>query len=150
MTDEQLYAKDWLNRCYHLANKIDTEIRNREGIIESMSGIGKYDDKFIPTRDGTNGNETKMLDYSDLSAQIETDIKKLIAEDNLTRRTIEAISGKDADLFKAILIDRYLNRLPWEQICKNQKYERSRLFELHNIALARVYELCPKEVITDD
>lgn len=150
MTDEQIYAKEWLNRMYHVVNEIEALERKRENVIASLSGIGKYDSENIPAQTGENATESKNIEYSILSELIEKKQTKLSKGD---LRTLEVINklGETAEehIMKAILIDRYLNRLSWEEVSRNQNYSPSRTYEIHSIALDKIYQFIPKEVITD-
>ena len=98
MTDEQLFAQDWLNRMYHFENKLAANVRSREKVLGSLSGIGKYDAEFIPTQSGENATETKLLEFSRLSEIIEKDALILLKEDNRTRAVIEKIGQRKGDL----------------------------------------------------
>lgn len=146
MTDEQYFVKEWLNRMYGVEQVIEALIRKREGIVGSMSGIGKYDDSFIPANTGENSSETKMLNYSELSDMIEKKRRELTQEDMLTLQVIDTLDGEDSEIMKAILIDRYLNHLPWPAVVENQHYEKSRVNELHAKALDKLYDRVSKEV----
>lgn len=149
MTDEQFYAKDWLNRMYQTVRYIESLERKREVVLSSLSGIGKYDADAVPGSNGENITETKNIEYSILSEQIDKERQKLSAEDIRTLNVIGKLENTpEGQLMKAILIDRYLTRMPWEEISKKQNYSPSRLFELHAIALGKVYEFVPREAIT--
>ena len=148
MTDEQFYAKDWLNRMYQTVRYIESLERKREVVLVSLSGIGKYDAESVPGSNGENSTETKNIEYSILSEQIDKERQKLTTEDIKTLNVIGKLEGTpEGQLMKAILIDRYLTRMPWEEIAKQQNYSPSRLFELHSIALSKIYPFVPREVI---
>lgn len=149
MTDEQFYAKDWLNRMYQTVRYIESLERKREVVLASLSGIGRYDSESVPGSNGENSTETKNIEYSILSEQIDKERQKLSAEDIRTLNVIGKLENTpEGQLMKAILIDRYLTRLSWEDLAKKQNYSPSRLFELHAIALSKVYKHIPREVIT--
>jgi len=150
MTDKQFYAKEWLNRMYHVVNKIESLERKRDNVVSSMSGIGKYDAEHIPAQTGENASESKNIAYSILSEQIEKEYSRLMMEDNRTLEVINTLGNTpEAELMKAILIDRYLNRLSWEQIAKLQNYGPTRTYELHSIALEKIYPSIPREIIAE-
>lgn len=148
MTEEQYFVKEWLNRLYGAEQVIEALERKREAIVCSMSGIGKYDDSFIPANTGENSSETKLLNYSELSATIEKKRQELTEGDMVTLRVIDTLGGKDSEIMKAILIDRYLNHLQWSQVIENQHYEKSRIMDLHIMALDRLYDRVLQEVKT--
>lgn len=151
MTDERLYAKDWLNRMYHTVRYIESLACKRQNVLASMSGIGKYDADFIPGGNGENSTETKNLEYSLLSEQIEKEQRKLTKEDIRTLNVILQIDNSpDGQMMKSVLIDRYLSRMSWNKIAEKQGYSQRRLLQLHERALDYAYPYIPKgEIIKD-
>lgn len=145
MTDEQYFVKEWLNRMYAAANAIEALERKRELVVCSMSGIGKYDAKSFSGNNGENASETKLLEYSELCSMIDKKRDELSREDMVTLKVIDSLKGKNAEIEKAVLIDRYLNRLSWSQLEKNHNFERSRLTQFHNEALGKLYERVRQE-----
>ena len=146
MTEERYFVKEWLNRMYAVANAIEALERKRDLVICSMSGVGKYDAKSFSGNTGENASETKLLEYSELCSMIDKKREELSREDLITLKVIDSLEGKNAEIEKAVLIDRYLNRLSWSQLEKNHNFERSRLTQFHNEALDKLYEAVRKEV----
>lgn len=144
MTDAQYYAHRWLSRMWYIDIEIEQLIIRRDAIIASMSGIGKYDADHIPTQDGENATESKNIEFSLLSEQID---KKLQSVSNENSRTLAVIGCVQDNMLRGMLISRYLNRKTWTQIGKEYNYERSRAFDYRKIALDAVYPFIPKEVI---
>ena len=144
MTDDQYYAHKWLSRMWYIDIEIEQLIIRRDAIIASMSGIGKYDADHIPTQDGENATESKNIEFSLLSEQID---KKLQSVSNENSRTLAVIGCVQDNMLRGMLISRYLNRKTWTQIGKEYNYERSRAFDYRKIALDAVYPFIPKEVI---
>ena len=144
MTDAQYYAHRWLSRMWYIDIEIEQLIIRRDAIIASMSGIGKYDADHIPTQDGENATESKNIEFSLLSEQID---KKLQSVSNENSRTLAVIGHVQDNMLRGMLISRYLNRKTWTQIGKEYNYERSRAFDYRKIALDAVYPFIPKEVI---
>lgn len=150
MTDEQFYAKDWLNRMFQTARYIESLENKREIVLSSLSGIGKYDSEHISGSNGENITESKNLEYSILSEQIDKERQKLSREDIRTLNVIGKIENTpEGQFMKSILIDRYLSRMSWEKIAEKQNYSPSRIFELHAVALSKIYPFVPKEVLED-
>ena len=151
MTDEQLHAQDWLNRMYHFENKLAANVRSRDKVLASLSGIGKYDAEFIPTQTGENSTETKLLEFSRLSEIIEKDVIVLLHEDNRTREVIEKIGDTpDDEIMKAVLIDRYVNRLKWEDVGRLHNYSIHRTKQLHGDALKKIVPFIPQGETLDE
>ena len=141
MTDNQLYAHRWLSRMWYIDIEIEQLIIRRDALIASMSGIGKYDAEHIPTQDGENATETKNIEYSLLSEQID---KKLLKVSNENAMTLRVIDNVEDNMLRGMLISRYLNRKTWTQIGKDYNYERSRAFDYRKLALDAVYPFIPK------
>lgn len=148
MTDERLYAKDWLNRMSNTIRLIESLETKRAEVLASLSGIGTYDAEFVPGNNGENVTESKNLEYSILSAKIDYQRQRLSKEDIRTLDVIGKIENSPkGQLMKSILIDRYLSRLSWGRIIKKQHYSESRIHELHIAALDMIYPFVPKEVL---
>lgn len=145
MTDEQLYAKDWLNRMYRASMHIESLKSKQQEVLSSMSGIGQYDSEHIPAQTGENSSETKLINYSYYAELIEKEVKRLFKEDMRTSEVIQLL-GKtpEDDTMKAILNYRYLERLSWEKVAEKVNYSPPRVFELHAIALTKIYPHIPK------
>lgn len=126
---------------WYIDIEIEQLIIRRDAIIASMSGIGKYDADHIPTQDGENATESKNIEFSLLSEQID---KKLQSVSNENSRTLAVIGCVQDNMLRGMLISRYLNRKTWTQIGKEYNYERSRAFDYRKIALDAVYEFIPK------
>lgn len=124
---------------------IDIEIEQlmirRDCIVASMSGIGKYDSEHIPTQNGENASESKNIEYSLLSEQIDKKLNSISMEN---ARTLKVIDNVEDNMLRGMLISRYLNRKTWTQIGKDYNYERSRAFDYRKIALDSVYPYIPK------
>ena len=141
MTDNQLYAHRWLSRMWFIDQELEQLIIRRDTIISSLSGISHYDSEFIPTQTGDNGTESKNIEYSVLSEQIEKKLNNL-AQENV--RTLETIDKVQDAMLRGMLKARYINRRTWSQIGKDYSYERSRIFDYRKIALDAVSEFIPK------
>lgn len=151
MTDDQYYAKEWLNRMYNLSLWIESLEKKRESVLASLSGIARYDADFTGSN-GENATETKNIEYSILSEKIERESEKLAAEDI---RTLDVIcklgDSKEERLMKTILNLRYVERYgTWTKIADKIHYSESRTHEYHLQALQAISEFIPKEVIEDE
>ncbi len=142
MTNRQYAAKKWLNRMYGVANHIESLRRKQEEVLSSLSGIGKYEE-HIPGSD-PNLTESKQIRYSEISAEIEKQLHKLHKED---LRTLEVIEHLDDEEQKAVLIDRYLNRLPWNLIISSHNYAERQVYRYHDKALEKIWPLIPRNEI---
>ena len=144
MTDKQYYAHRWLSRMWDIDTEIAQLVMRRQKIIDSMSGIGKYDAEHIPAQTGENSSETKNIEYSLITEQIE---KRMNALGRENVRTINVIDKVDDTMLRGMLKARYINRLTWTQVGKLYNYERSRAFDYGKKALAEVAQFVPVEVV---
>lgn len=145
MTDNQYDAHIWLSRMWNADKDIENILIRRERIVSSMSGIGKYDSEFIPTQTGENSTETKNLEYSFLTEQLE---KKLAEMSRENVRTQQAIEKVDDIMLRGMLRARYILRLSWTEVGKQYHYGKSQMHEKYKKdALDAVYPYIPKEEI---
>lgn len=144
MTDLQFHAHRWLARMWDVDTEIAQLVMRRQKILDSMSGIGKYDAEHIPAQTGENATESKNIEYSLLTEQIEKRLNALSAENV---RTITVIDQVDDTKLRGILKARYINRLTWAQIGKIYHYERSRTDDYRKKALEKVAQFIPTEVV---
>ena len=151
MTDEQFYAKEWLNRMYNLSLWIESLEKKRESVLASLSGISRYDSDFTGSN-GENATETKNIEFSMLSQKIEEESEKLASEDTKTLEVICRLGdSKEERLMKTILVLRYVERFgTWNRIAEKIHYSESRTHEYHLLALETIYKFIPKEVLTND
>ena len=146
MTDEQYHAHSWLSRMWNADIEIKQLIDRRNDIIGSMSGIGKYDAEHIPTQNGENATESKNIEYSYLSEQIEKKMHILSAENIRTHNVIDQV---DDTMLRGMLEAKYINRLSWKDIGKLYNYEKTRTFHYMKSALDAVSPYIPQEVIIE-
>ncbi len=145
MTDRQYDSKIWLNRMYGVANHIESLRRKQEEVLSSLSGIGKYEETI--TGSDPNPTESKYLKYSEISGEIERLLHRLHLEDLRTLEVIEHLNNEEQ---KAVLIDRYLNRLPWNLIISSHNYAERQVYRYHDDALEKVYPYIPKGECADE
>lgn len=147
MTDLQYHAHCWLSRMWNSDVEITQLMVRRDKIISSMSGIGKYDAEHIPTQNGENPTESKNIEYSLLSEQIEKKLKKLSQENCRTHNVIDKV---DDTMLRGMLEARYINRLTLSQVGKLYNYELTRTKFYCKAALDAVSPFIPSEVITNE
>lgn len=147
MTDNQYTAHVWLSRMWDFDSEINQLVMRRDKILDSLSGIGKYDDKAIPGGSDPNPTETKNIEYSLLSEQIDAKLME-IAKENV--RTQAVINRVENNLLRGMLFAWYINRLDWRGVGKIYNYEKSRVYELRNKALDAVLPFIPIEEVNID
>ena len=128
--------------------EIEQLIARRETIGDSMSGIGKYDSEHIPTQNGENATESKNIEYSVLSEQID---KRKLTMDTENARTLKVIAHVDDSMLRGMLIARYVRRLTWAEVGKLYSYERSSIYKTYRLkALDAVSPFIPKGEVDYD
>lgn len=140
MTDNQYEAHKWL-----LNKEDDDKIVTSEDELRELEerrrklldqGVGTYDAEKIRGGSDPNPSESKFIEYSYLSEQIEAKEKK-IADKNIRKyQVIERVSDP---LLRAFLIGRYINGKIWEQVGRDHNYEKSQAHEIGMKALDAVY-----------
>ena len=146
MTDNQYYAHVWLSRMWSADKDLESILIKRERLLSSMSGIGKYDSEFIPSQTGENSTETKNLEYSYLTEQMEKKLKEISAENV---RTLKAIESVDDIMLRGMLRSRYILKYSWTEVGKFYHYGKSQMHEKYKKdALDAVYPFIPKGEIT--
>lgn len=142
MTNEQYYVSRWLARMWDADIEVNQLIARRDEIISMMSGIGKYDDEFIPAQTGENSTETKYLEYSELSAQIDKKLDLISRENN---RTLQTINKVDDSMLRGMLVARYVRRLSWQDVGHLYNYEKTITYKKYRLAaLDAVMPFIPK------
>lgn len=141
MTDNQLIAHLWLSRMWDVDNKIKSYEKRKADIISSLSGIGKYDDEFIPTQNGENATETKNIEYSLLCQEIEK-LSSDLSKENV--RTMKIINQVRSPKLSGMLYDRYINRLSWRTIGMKYHYTDRHSYNYMHKSLDAVSIFIPK------
>lgn len=144
MTDNQYIAHLWLSRMWDKDIEINQLEVRRDKIISSLSGIGNYDADRIPSAGNDNGTETKNIEYSLLSGQIEKKVSD-ISKENV--RTIDTIDNVKDPSLRGILYAWYINRLHWREVGKLYNIEKTQVYRLRNRALNAVFEYIPVEEV---
>lgn len=138
-----LDARQWLNRGYRLDNEINALIRMREKIYADATNVtAQYGGERVQT--STTNSRQKLYDMladveNDINARIDTlvDIKMQI------KRVIDAI---DDTRLRTVLIERYINFLPWYKIAQAMHYDDSYVRkELYKSALEAAAKLIPQD-----
>lgn len=142
MSDRQFEAHIWLSRMWFKENEIESYERRKGEIISQLSGIGKYDDTFIPTQTGENSTETKNIEYSLLNEKIEKLITEISVENMHTTMVIDNIQDSTTH---NILYDRYINRMSWNQIQSKYHYAPRQPYRILHSGLSKV-----RDFISDD
>ena len=142
MTEREEKAKAWLNRNYGIALEIQAIQRRLERMNADLEKVTRplKIKEVIEANNPGNAQEDRLADYIDMSDDLSKRIVHLYKLDEETRRVINRI---ESATLRAILIDRYINRLSWKKIAEKWHYEQSRLFDYHRQALCAIVPFLP-------
>lgn len=144
LSDRQWEAHIWLSRMWGKDNEIESYEKRKADIISSLSGIGKYDDTFIPAQTGENSTETKNIEYSLMNQKIEKLLGEM-AEENV--RTINIIDKIKDPTMHNMLFDRYINRLSHNQIQQKYSYSQRQPYRILHAGLNKIRDFIPDDEV---
>lgn len=143
MTEREERTKAWLNRNYDTALEIEAIKRRLERMnsdIEKVTRPLKVKEVIEANNPG-NSQEDKMVDYIELSEKFVERLKYLMMLDAQTMAVIEKV---ESPILRTILIERYINRLNWNQIKEKVHKDGGWVFELHRQAISAVMPYIPE------
>ena len=141
MTIEQLEIVSYLNRAFHLNNKIKA--------LEAIKDSNKFLSATNYERDGSvngkneNNAENKMMKALELAERIECDKKTL---QSLVYEIYEVISNVEDDEAYTILTYRYLCYMTTEQIAEAMNYSIRSVQSKHKKAITNIALICTPNV----
>lgn len=145
MTDRAYQAKNWLNRNYHLSRQVEADQRMLELLNNRLgSGVAKYESDGSESHDSDAArarHEDTLLEYSQLKEKLEKESIILVQETAKTRKAIDEL-GDPA--LKALAVDRYINRLRWEDISKLEHISIAQVFRINEKMLEEMSHILSK------
>ena len=144
MTEREEKAKAWLNRNYGIALEIQAIQRRLERMTSDLEKVTRpiKFKEVIEANNPGNSQEDKMVDYIELSEDLAGRLTYLMSLDAQTMRVIEKV---ESPILRTILIERYINRLNWNQIKTKLHKDGGWVFELHRQALDAILPYVPEE-----
>ena len=131
MTDECYKAKQWLRRAHKFALRVEADARMLDVLSNRInSGVAKYenDGASIDRETAAKRKEDDLLSYCEQRQRVEAEQLQLIEEMTASRKIIKEIHDP---VLESIAIDRYINRLCWEDVIKLSHYSRAQVFRYH-------------------
>ena len=131
MKDECYKAKQWLRRAHKFALRVEADARMLEILANRVgSGVAKYENTgaSVDREDAKKRKEDDLLRYSEQRALVEQEQIQLINEMTITRQYIREIHDPTLE---CIAIDRYINRLSWDDVIRLSHYSRAQVFRYH-------------------
>lgn len=131
MKDECYKAKQWLRRAHKFALKVEADARMLEILANRLdSGVAKYENTgaSVDREDAKKRKEDDLLSYSEQRARVESEQIQLITEMTRSRQIIQEIRDP---VLESIAINRYINRLCWDDVIRLEHYSRAQVFRYH-------------------
>ena len=131
MKTECYKAKQWLRRAHKFALKVEADARMLEILANRVNAsVAKYENTGagVDREDARKRKEDDLLSYSEQRALVEKEQLQLITEMTKSRKIIKQL--KDP-LLESIAINRYVDRLSWDDVVKLNHYSRAQVFRLH-------------------
>lgn len=131
MKDECYRAKQWLRRAHKFALRVEADARMLEVLANRVgSGVAKYENTgaSLDREDTRKRKEDDLLSYSEQRALVEQEQIQLINEMTKSRQIIREIHDP---VLESIAINRYINRLSWDDVIRLAHYSRAQVFRYH-------------------
>lgn len=139
MTDASYKAKEWLNRKYKFSLLVDAEKRTLEALSARLGAtVSRYESDGTECHDPDKArarHEDTLLEYSEQKAKVEKDERELLSENAKTRAAIGQLSDP---VQQAVAIDRYINRLRWDDIAKLNHFSVAHVKRIHGSMLEKM------------
>lgn len=147
MKKECYDAKQWLKRTHKLALRVEADKRFLEILADRINqAVAKYEtDGTASDRDSARKRrEDEMLEYTEQRDHVEQEQLELIAEMTKTRNIVKSLNDPTLE---AVAVNRYVNRLQWDDIIKLTHYSRSQVFRFHLKMLEELAKVLQEEKI---
>ena len=143
MTEREERAKEWLNRNYGIALEIQAIQRRLERMNADLEKVTRplKIKEVIEANNPGNAQEDRLADYIDLSDDLSI---RLLHLARLDTETMAVITKMESPTLRTILIERYINRLNWNQIKEKVHKDGGWVFELHRQAISAVMPYIPE------
>ena len=124
-------AKEWLDRGRRLQMEIDALEQTKINLLLRATRMTPV---YSQTPKG-GGDYDKFGAYADTAAKIDARLKELQA---ISTEIFDVVCRVNDERYRAVLMYRYLNYLPWESIAEAMSYDVRHVTRLHGEALAAV------------
>ena len=135
-------AERWLNRNYNFIQQVEADKRMLTILTNRLeSSVSKYETDGTDVHDVDQSKQRRedlLLDYSSLKAIVEKEERKLAKELYQTRKMIDKLSKPE---YISLAVDRYINRLKWEDISALEHISKSHLYRLRHEMLEEMTEI---------
>lgn len=132
MSDECYQTKLWLNRNYNKAKQLEADKRMLEVMTVRLGkAVATYETDGSEHHDPDQSrakHEDALLDYSEQKKKVEKEERELMQGMTATREAIDRLSDPRE---QAVAIDRYINRLKWNDIAKLEHFSLAQIHRIH-------------------
>lgn len=139
MTEKARRAKKWLSRVYFLGKQLESDQRMLEAIEARLApGAARYDTDGTENHDPEASkarHEEQLIDYSIQKEKVEKLSAAVASAMTDTRRAIDLL---DEPEHIAVAIDRYVNRLKWEDIATLEHISIAKVYRVNAIVLEKL------------
>jgi len=127
-----LTAKEYLSEITRIDRRIDRRLTLRQEYWDKATKATSCP-SFTPKAKGNHSPiEYFVAKIIDLEKEIDREVDALVDRRRAAQRVIESIPDHR---YRDILELRYLHGAKWEIVMEDMHYERSRIYELHGLAL---------------
>lgn len=124
-------AKDELNLLRVLDCRIKANLNNLEALQSSVERVTTVLDKII-VQGGEGGRDDLLVRLIDMRTECNESVDQYVDHKRLIMARIDKV---DDPLLAEILIERYVDRLCWQDIALNLNYDVRHVHRLHGLAL---------------
>lgn len=147
MTDETYQAKLWLNRNFNKARQLEADQRMLEIMRNRLgSAVATYETDGTQSHDTDQArarHEDALIDYSMQKAKVEKEERELLAGMTETREEIEKLGDPS---LRAVAIDRYINRLKWNDIATLEHVSIAQVHRIHQTMLVEMVDILKNKI----
>ena len=127
--------KEWLNRGFKLGGEIKALELEKQRLLELSCKCTSPTDSERLGGTKINANEDRFCEYTNYSILIDKKIKELINIQYKIHKTIYTVTN---NIYRTLLIHRYINFKTWEQIAVDMGYTFQWVHILHGKALKEI------------
>lgn len=131
-------VKEWLLRARSIDKYIRALRSERETVYERATSATARGQSERVQEGGKNGAERLMIKYAEYGKLIDEQVDRLI---RVKTEIAEAISKMDDYTLAALLLNRYIRFMTWEEIAEEMNYSYMHICRLHGKALEKIKDV---------
>lgn len=132
-------AKEYLSQAIWLNQRINRKLEQANSLRTLASKVTTtFGEERVQGTKNQSPMEETMVRLIDLENEVNEDIDKLI---KLRAEIVETINEVDDPIYQLILLMRYIEGKPWEDIAVGLGYDRSTVWRNHGKALKEIFKI---------